>query len=475
MRLQVSRSDVTISQWLTALICGVSLCAPGALHAQTTLPQASETRASSPAYEASRQAFEALSESDRRAVQEALVWVGAYSSTVGGVFGIRTYDGIVAYQQRINAPADGILNTSAMAELKAAAAKARAAVGFAVVRDRKTGMDIGVPMRLLSKQSVNANGGNRWQSPDDKITLDTRRISPGETDLQSYYQRVLAVQSPGRKVTYKIIRPDFFVVTGETQTGKFYTRYAAGPDGLRGFSLGYDKSLAATFDRVVIAISNSFTPFPEIAPPVAASIDASGQGSSSSQDVARMPASIGGSTGIRIGARHVVAVAPGCNQPKVDGNAAKVARRDEGLVLLVVSGGAELAALPLRTGPLPAGASIIVVSWGAGDGNLVTTGTVEGENSFSAPLQAGATGGLVFDRTGAVVGLVGAALTRPRSVSGILTPTSYAITPVNVVRNFVGADGVFTDAATDGTGAGTAEIAASVSGRFVNVICGDAK
>ena len=67
---------------------------------------------------------------------------------------------------------------------------------------------------------------------------------------------------PGRKITYKLLRPDFFVVTGETATGRFYRRLAAGPDGLRGFSIGYDKALAADLDRLVIAIAASFEPFP---------------------------------------------------------------------------------------------------------------------------------------------------------------------------------------------------------------------
>ena len=60
-----------------------------------------------------------------------------------------------------------------------------------------------------------------------------------------------------------MLRPDFFVVAGETAGGKFYTRYGSGPGGLRGFSIGYDKAVAPQFDRLVVAIANSFTPFPE--------------------------------------------------------------------------------------------------------------------------------------------------------------------------------------------------------------------
>ena len=45
-------------------------------------------------------------------------------------------------------------------------------------------------------------------------------------------------------MTYKLLRPDFFVISGETQTGRFYRRLEKGSDGsLRGFSIGFDKSL----------------------------------------------------------------------------------------------------------------------------------------------------------------------------------------------------------------------------------------
>jgi hypothetical protein len=53
------------------------------------------------------------------------------------------------------------------------------------------------------------------------------------------------------------------VVAGETPTGKFYMRYATGPSGIRGFSVGYDKSAAPDFERALIAVSNSFQPFPD--------------------------------------------------------------------------------------------------------------------------------------------------------------------------------------------------------------------
>ncbi|MFL5035878.1 MAG: peptidoglycan-binding protein, partial [Microvirga sp.] len=245
-----------------ALLAAAAIGPDASAQAPRPAPAAAQTDA---AYEAARLAFEALPEAERKAIQEALVWTGDHNGVTSGGFGRRTFEAIVAYQKRGGLKPDGTLDAKERAALEAAAKKLKDGAKFAVVTDAKTGIAIGIPQAVLPKRDVNPNGGSRWQSPDGKITLDTRAFKDGETDLPALYERTLAIQSPGRQVAYKVLRPDFFVVSGETATGKFYTRYASGPGGIRGFSLGYDKAAAKAFDRAVIAIANSFTPCPEAA------------------------------------------------------------------------------------------------------------------------------------------------------------------------------------------------------------------
>ena len=244
-----------------------------------------------------------------------------------GDFGKRTFDAIVAYQRRAELNPGGVLDAKGQVGLQAAAQRAREAVKFAVATDPKTGVRIGVPERLLTKRDVNPNGGTRWQSVDEKITLDTRAIPPGETDLAALYERNLAIQTPGRQVTYKVLRPDFFVIGGETPTGKFYIRYASGPAGLRGFSLGYDKTLK-DFDRTVVAIANSFAPFPEAAPVVAAG-----------PATPPRPASLIAS-GIAVAPRRVLTTAgvEGCPDLRVAQAKARVVKANKAKALLCLNG-----------------------------------------------------------------------------------------------------------------------------------------
>ena len=98
---------------------------------------------------AQKAAFMGLPEASRKAVQEALVWLGLYVGVNDGDFGKRTRDAILAFQASLKAPADGTLSAPELKALLAAAQKAREAAGFQVVSDPKTGAKIGAPLKLL--------------------------------------------------------------------------------------------------------------------------------------------------------------------------------------------------------------------------------------------------------------------------------------------------------------------------------------
>src|SRR4051812_9381071 len=267
--------DFAMSRFSSRASLAASLCVVLSMAGSIGLPGAAIGQASpikpmpDPALEAARAAFEALPEADRKGIQDALIWAGVYSGMADGTFGRQTFEAIAAYQRQSGQPANGILTSAARALLSAKAQQARTATGFAIVDEPRSGVRIGIPAKVLPKQDVNQNGGTRWQSPDGQVTLDTRTAPPDAT-LQALYDRNLAIQAQGRVVTYKIIRPDFFVIAGETPIGKFYTRYAGGPQGIRAFSIGYDKTLSPMFDRLVVSIANSFVSFPMAVAPVAA-------------------------------------------------------------------------------------------------------------------------------------------------------------------------------------------------------------
>jgi peptidoglycan hydrolase-like protein with peptidoglycan-binding domain len=392
---------------------------------QTPPPATARVVAPDPAVETARAAFEALPLSERKAVQEALVWLGDYSGMADGTFGRQTYEAVLAYQRRGKGNPDGVLDEGARAGLRASAQQARERAGFEVVDDQRSGVRIGVPGRLLTKRDVNQSGGTRWQSADDKVTLDTRSVPVPNEGLQALYDRNLAIRTPGRTVTYKAIRPDFFVIAGETPAGKFYTRYAAREGGLRGFSIGYDKTLAKDIDHLVVAIANSFTAFPPPPPaPVAQPTPPAATRRENSGGLA--------GTGLVIGP-HLVAttIAPeGCPNLRAGGLKPRQVRKVQELTLLEFAEALRSAPLSLADRPLDPNSSLLVLAYarqGSGRELVVVPASGSSDETISAPLQPGAKGAPVVDRSGVLHGLVRNDPDERRAVAGIVPPAHHKL------------------------------------------------
>jgi peptidoglycan hydrolase-like protein with peptidoglycan-binding domain len=450
-----------------ALWLGLGLAALAAPAAAQPVPAAPKP-APDPALEAARAAFEGLAEAERRAIQDALVWTGDHSGLVDGSFGRQTFEAIAAFQRRLRVPPSGILDTRARASLQADAKRAREAAGFATVDDPKTGIRLGIPARLLPKRDVNPNGGGRWQSPDGRITLDTRAITGPDANLQALFDRNLAIQTPGRQVTYKLLRPDFFVIAGETATGRFYMRYAAGPDGLRGFSIGYDKALAGEVDRSVVAIANSFAPFPSAARPTLESAPAPPP----PPPKPAAPVLLG--SGLAVGPGRVITTAAmqGCADLRVGGRPPRQRTESrQGLTVFEVEPAPRPGQPPLA--PAAPESSVLVMGFaGPPDAPqlMATPGRVEG-GLLQAPLQAGASGAVLIDRAGGLVGLVAAIRETRRAVAGVVPLGTYAIVPGAALGEVMPAAAA---APVDPAGAGksAAELGALMRALVVPIQCG---
>lgn len=436
-------------------------------------PQPVRAQAPSPdaVVDAARSAFEALADTDRKTTQDALIWTGDYSGVADRAFGRQTFAAITAYQRRAQQPPNGILTIQARAALVAAAQQARKAAGFTLVDDAETGIRIGIPTKILPKRSANPSGGGRWQSADDRVTLDTRSAPPDAT-LQTLYDRSIATQSSGRVVSYKVLRPDFFVVAGETAGGKFYTRYDSGPEGLRGFSIGYDKAVAPQLDRLVVAIANSFTPFPAQATPAPV---AQNQVSAPQQDQNKAQAPIVIGTGIAIGSSQIVTMAPiaSCKDVQVSGlKPRQITGR--GPFVLDFADSVKVQPLKANRGNLIEGAPLLVVGFvnEGGEASLVALpAEAQAAGLLLGPLQLGTSGAPVLDLHGALVGLVGPIPTERRTIAGITPASSYPVVPITDLTGSV-SDRLGPQAASETQNPKMADIVRAVQPALVAISCG---
>ena len=428
-----------------------------------------------PAFEAARAAFESLPEAERQGLQDALVWTGDYNGVTTGAFGKRSFEGIRTYQTRTGAAPTGLLTPPERVALKREAEAARRAARFKVQLDPGSGAVVGVPEALLPRKTA-IPGGSRWQSADGRVTLDTKSFPQGETSLDALFERATAAM-PGRKVTYKLKKPDFIVITAETAGGRSYIRYAEGSAGIRGFTLGYDRSLADTVDRLVIAIANTFTPFPDEAPAAAAPTAtapaaagptprpaAPGLAAAPAAPPPGAPAETRpAATGLLLGSGRVLTAASaidGCAAPRIGGAVARIERRDAAgsLALLSAEGVPGGAAPPLRSDPVNEGEALLVLGAQARGRPSVAPASAAVEGVY-APLQPGAGGAPVLDRAGRLVGLVARFPSAPRLIAGVMPPTRYGIVPGKAVAAFLAESGV-----PAGAGPGPAKAAATTLG-----------
>lgn len=440
-----------------------------------------------PQLAAAQAGFDSLPEAERRAIQADLIWSGHFNGAVSGSYGPLTFRAINAFKAGKGAP-DGVLTPPERRSLAQAAQAAREAAGFRVIADERTGLRIGIPMAVLPKRDVSPSG-SRWQSADGKITLDTSATPPGET-LEAVYEKATAPtpNNPGRKITYKLLRPDFFVVTGETPTGKFYRRLASGPTGLRGFSIGYDKALAGTVDKLVIAIAASFEPFPTGPLPQAPAM-ASATGTTAATAIAATAAAAARpserhASGVAVGERLVATSASateGCRSLRAGGRVARLRGAPEaGIALLEVEGGAALAAPGFRADPLTEGDSLVLVVFGEEQGKRVpmalpgqvVAGTVG--LAVLAPLQPGQAGAGAFDRQGRFAGLVTGNPSDKVLIAGIAPQRSYGLAGAAAVQAATSKAGATapSPAPAGGSDLSTGAIVEKAAPAVLAIVCG---
>lgn len=404
----------------------------GSLSAQQPAPPAAA--APDPAFEAAKSAFEALPEADRRAVQDALIWTGDYKGNVDGNFGRGTRDAIVAYARRAKLPTDGTLDQKARAALIAAGDKGRGAQAFRKVVDARSGVAIGLPTKAMSKK-IDTKTGTTWSTADGAAAVDTFQNAEAESDLPRLFE-ILRGDGPGRRVTYRVLRPDFLVVTGEEGDRIFYTRAARGvADGVptvRGYTLSYARRLRPTYDVLSIAIANAFEPFP--------SAVSSPSGGPAISTAPSAPSSQLEASAISIGpGLFLTVLGRDCADPKIAGRAATIARRDAATGLtLIEARGADVAAIaPASTSP-NAGDSLVALfaaQMGGRDPEVaVATGEYQaavgsGAPRLAAALQGRIGGSAIFDRSGALVALAAAPKAEPARYAGIVPQASWPLIP----------------------------------------------
>ncbi|MFN3891140.1 MAG: hypothetical protein ACK4MV_12135 [Beijerinckiaceae bacterium] len=430
-----------------ALFAGCSILLSGASAAP---PAMAQTPAANPAPDPLKDAFDALPEAERRAIQDALVWTGDYKGAIDGVLGRGGVAALAAYAKRVRATPEGVLADARRKQLIGEAQKLRAAARFASMQDPRSGATIAFPAAVLTRKTDLPNGA-RWSNAAGSASLETFRDADAE--LPAFYERLRA-PAPGRKVTYAVLRPDFLVVSGEDQRGMFYTRAGRGEVNgrpmTRGYTLVYARELQPSFETFLIAISNGFQPFAPAAVPSPAAT-----GPSTGPVAPAGPRRVVEATAIALSpVRALTALSRDCPDMRVADRPAKIVRRDAaaGLALVETQGLRAAFAHPAARAPGEADVFVLFAAQAAqGAGVSLTPGRTiapagPGESwRVSAAVQDGVGGAAVFDRAGSWMGVLAQPPQEPRRIAGVIPQTAWRIVPAEAATAFLAASGVELD------------------------------
>jgi hypothetical protein len=439
-----------------------------------------------PVFDSQKAAFDALPEADRKAIQDALVWSGRYLGVVDGAFGKRTRDAILAYQANAKAPATGVIDASQLAAMIGVAQKARAAVRFQIFTDEKTGVKIGAPLKILDKRAPGESGGARLMKADGSVTLDL--MNPGGGDANFARLFVAATEdAPGRKIAFKISRPDYFVVSADEAGRKIYERVAKAPPGapdpaaLRGFRFAYPAAEAADLDKIAVAVASSFEPFPAVAgAPATGAVASIGAPPPEPPPAPSRP--FLGATGFLIAPGQALTAisAADCPNPTIEGKPARFFREDRELGLSLLAAESTSAAAAPSFGAL--GPDLVALTYAADEpgGRIVLNVAAASplpspdsgaKPSVLAPLLKNSGGSPVFDRKGALVAMIAQSAEAPKLVAGVAPLAPHRAIGAEAIQHFLSPAGGASAAAEGAAPLGAGEIAAAERPYVVAISC----
>jgi serine protease Do len=441
--------------------------------------------------------FRSLGYDERTVIQLALIWAGGYRGLADGEFGQGTFAAIKAYQHSIGSIPNGVLSREERYTLVTKAASLMKELGFEVVTDEATGLKLGLPLALVSSSGPTRRGF-AWAAADGSIEIESVSVPVAEQTYLELYER-LSRAGDDRRIAYRTVKPDFFVISGDTGGRKFYLRFLAGPAATRGFSLVWDRSLSPDLDQTAVAMSSMLTSDDSAVAPVDQDLT---WASVAPRQVRGVPSLRGESarssaTGFFISsAGHLVTndhVIESCHETAVrmaDGTIARatvLARtKEDDLALLKVDLKPPAVARFRKGHSVRLGESVVIFgfplvgSLGTSSG-LLTAGHISALAGpedhpdilqMTAPVQSGSSGGPLLDQSGNVIGVVAwkAGLRVAEGTIEVLQNMNFAIKST-VVTNLLEARGVPYLSAPSNSESSVTEIAEAVQKYTAMVVC----
>ena len=188
-----------------------------------------------------------------REVGEALVWLGLSDRIPRHRLRGRDRDALRRAERRLGGVPDGFLDPWERRAVLAAARAIREREGYEVVRDRRTGARLGVPLAWMGP-ARRAREGTRWASPDGAIDVESFVRASSLDSVEARARR-------SARITYDARGRNWLVLSGFLGERPFYLRAEQRGGEVRGYLTTFDGALRERLERVVVAMSADFDPF----------------------------------------------------------------------------------------------------------------------------------------------------------------------------------------------------------------------
>jgi hypothetical protein len=139
-------------------------------------------------------------------------------------------------------------------------------VGWTIVSDPATGIRIGLPTKMMP-HAREAERGTRWSSAHGDVQVETFRITDPALMLAALFEQ--EKKRLARQIEYSVMKDDSFFISGLQGLKKFSVKAQMRDGEVRGFTMLYDQMMETIVTPVMVAMSSSFSPFPERAAPFA--------------------------------------------------------------------------------------------------------------------------------------------------------------------------------------------------------------
>ncbi len=368
-----------------------------------------------------RAAERRLGKAEREEVQRALKAAGFYAARIDGDFGPGTRKSMAAWQRASGFAETGVLTSAQRSALVEAWRAAQASLGLAPVRDMEAGIEIALPLGLVTLTGYEAPFARYEGSDGVQVLLIS--ATGGADALLGLYEVMQTLEVVPLAGARRIGRGRFTI---EGENARYQTRVEAQltDDGVKGFALIWPAGDAMRRGVALAAMQESFAPIPGVVlPDTAGNPEIRGGDLLAGLQLRRPERSASGfyvdAAGAVLTAAERVA---GCSRITLDGEAeAEVAAFDDGLGVALLRPVA--AQVPIEFGRLRAGmprrdAEVAVAGY-AYDGVLgaptISFGTLEDVRGLDGDArlarlalmaQPGVAGGPVLDMAGGVVGML---------------------------------------------------------------------